>query len=200
MMETDKKPGSWWYSVQRDMGKLGCKQWHTAVRLNISLKSGRGGKRAVANSTKAACQRHWLTSRVNGQPQLHTWPLEQPTTLSLYMSTCVLPVHVYDHRSNRLFLSLGTNNSSVCAPYLCVYMSTCVRRAFCLFRLGIARLHMYEGRQHHTPLLGRTCAFCASKCNRSVVECMCVLNALCTTIYVHVFTDNCTKMDLTPRQ
>jgi len=62
------------------------------------------------------------------------------------------------------------NNFSVRAPYLNVYLSKCVLRAFCQFRLGIAPLNAHDGRKKHMLVLARVCEFCLRVCGQQVVE------------------------------
>ena len=95
-----------------------------------------------------------------------------PDALQQFSDVCVGSMHVYDHRGNRFYRSVYVNNFGVCAPFVSVYMSVCTLRALCLFRLGMAPLRMYTGRQTvpSTPVLARTCEFCERKCGRRVLE------------------------------
>ena len=86
----------------------------------------------------------------------------------------------------------------MCSVSVCVNVNVC---ATC-FLSDPPWHHMYEGRQHRTPLLERTCVFCSSNCNNMVVEDTyhVLSNALSMAFYMHVCTHNCTKMVLTSRQ
>ena len=171
-METDKRQGSWYCSVRRDMSLWGCEEWHTAAQLDISMKSGRGGKEALARSIGRACWQQWQKLGAGDLPHLPSWLLDRPDyTLEPFLGTHVSRVHMYDHRSNRMYMSVCANNFSVCAPYLRVFLSKCVLRAFCLFRLGLlVHLNAHDGRKKHLPVLARTCDFCQRVCGQRVVE------------------------------
>ena len=171
LMETDKRPGSWYCSVRRDMALFDCEGWHTAVQRDISLKSGRGDKAAVARSIGKACWQRWQRVGKGDLPHLPHWLLDRPNfTLAPFVHTRVQRIHMYDHRSDRMFMCVCENNFSVRAPYLSVYMSKCVLRAFCQFRLGMAPLNAHDGRKKHMLVLARVCEFCSRVCGQQVVE------------------------------
>lgn len=140
----------------------------------ISKRSGnlKQGKLAVSNITQALCKQAWRLQCSGETPHPPDWLTEQHSLSNLYGDVHVCPIHVCDHRSNRFHLYVCAYNFSVCAPYVHVYMSTRSFHALCLFRLGMAPLHMYCGRQTtpRTHVLARTCQFCESMCNKRVIE------------------------------
>jgi len=172
MMETDKRPGSWYCSVRRDMAVFEFEGWHTAVQRDISLKSGKTDKAVVARSIGRACGQRWQRIGKGDLPHLPDWLLlDRPNfTLAPFMQTRVQQIHMYDHRSNRMFMCVCENKFSVRAPYLNVSMSKCVLRAFCQFRLGIAPLNAHDCRKKQMLVLARVCEFCLRVCGQQVVE------------------------------
>ena len=173
-MATNRKRTNWWLRVQQDMSNWKLDHWHTATQRDISLRTGRGGKSVVAKVTKEACWTAWYLHVSGEAPHTPDWFRTTNGGLSdelaEYSNTCVLPLHLDDHRGSRWYKSLFLAETKIAAPYTRVYMPTLMLRAFCLFRLGTVHLNVHTGRYDNTHVLSRTCQYCREVCDRHVVE------------------------------
>ena len=75
------------------------------MQRDISLKSGKTDKAVVARSIGRACGQRWQRIGKGDLPHLPDWLLDRPNfTLAPFMQTRVQQIHMYDHRSNRMFM------------------------------------------------------------------------------------------------
>ena len=128
------------------------------------------GKTAVDRATRAACWAAWRKQLHGETPHPPDWLLTAPDGLTDFNDTCVLPLHLLDHRGSRWYKSLFSADCQVSAPYTKVHMPPRLLRAFCLFRLGTIQLNVQTGRWGGSHVLSRTCDFCQKVCQRRVVE------------------------------
>jgi hypothetical protein len=173
-MGATEKHGNWWHLVQADMKTFGCDaEWLALIDDHLADAKPAARQKSIGRRTKTACKAAWQSKLTGEQAQLPDWL--NTATLTHLKDTCTLPVHVSDNRGSRWYKTFFSPTCNTPAPYLDTHLPTNHLRALCMFRMGIAQINVTTGGwtkkgENVTPVLGRTCTYCNSKCSRQVVE------------------------------
>ena len=200
-----EKQENWWRMVQGHLGRMGCdEEWHETLKLRLdNCREQARKQKAIASQVRMLCADAWKQQLLGPPPETPDW-CSHHDTVSEWMDTYVLPVHVTDNRGGRWYRTHFPPQYKLAAPYVKSCMSSRLTRAICMFRLGIAQLHAHTGNWGATPthLFARTCTYCQHACQRACVEdayhvCMeCPLyEHMRVGVYTYLYTH---KFDFTP--